>query len=42
MAKTLDNEKPYYIYRPNKGYFYGPGAGSALEGKPVDWKLLAR
>lgn len=28
-------DPPWYEYRLNKGYFYGPGAGKALEGKPV-------
>lgn len=41
MSKAdTKNEKPFYIYRENKGYFYGPGAGPALEGKPVDWKVV--
>jgi hypothetical protein len=40
MSKTdSKNEKPFYIYRENKGYFYGPGAGPALDGKPFNWKL---
>ena len=38
MAKTTD-ERPFYTYRENKGYFYGYGAGPALEGRPVDWKI---
>lgn len=40
MAKTKTQEEwPYYIYRENKGYFYGPGAGPVLYGLPVNWKL---
>jgi hypothetical protein len=28
-------EPLWYEYRPNKGYFYGPGAPAHLRGKPV-------
>lgn len=40
MSKHDDKkEKPFYVYRENKGYYYGEGAGPAKVGKPVDWKL---
>lgn len=28
---------PFVVYRQNKGYFYGPGAGSELAGKAIRW-----
>ena len=30
-------EKPFVVYRMNKGYYYGPGAGAKLEGKRINW-----
>jgi hypothetical protein len=35
VMKDGKPEPLWYEYRPNKGYFYGPGAPVHLRGKPV-------
>ena len=34
---AIDPNNLYVIYRQNKGYFYGPGAGAKLIGKAINW-----